>query len=560
MKIVWLVLWLTSIIWAGDSCSQDVKHKLERQYAKSLQEYTLMKYGKKCQLIKGTKNKVIVLIYAESETEEEDRTFKKIIAVFNKKSQKIKEHTLFTYIKNREAYVEDIRIDTKGLKKFSAEDVFSINISYFESHHTIYIHDSSFEIFETNQQKINRLLFKEENYTEQIFENKIITSTIFSELDKKNLEYHAPLFFNRYYSFSHLKRGAEGKLKNWNVELDESAKYIYQEGKYILKKKIYKDIFDLDQIELNSKKGLKYKEIVLRAMLYQIEITKNTVAQYERISNNLKNAGHKSEARFLESKIQEYNPTFKLGKTNSEKELETEVTNVTCGTGGCVMYTQRIGSIEKISDNTRRASYKIEKYIEDKFQHKNKIFIYAKCHKLKNHELSFDSPNDYKTVGTEWRYDFTRQNQKIAFDLCKEFSTPKFEYYLSFESYTTPNKPLIQKNFGRLYRTLLKKAIKEKKPEFAGKYIIAQWGCDEGKNECTTGGIIDASTGKATEFPFKYYAHNGSKEIIYKLNSSLIIFAGDFEFEDGHTEKNRVLFYELKDGEFLFLKGKGYGK
>jgi len=53
---------------------------------------------------------------------------------------------------------------------------------------------------------------------------------------------------------------------------------------------------------------------------------------------------------------------------------------------------------------------------------------------------------------------------------------------------------------------------------------------------------------------FKYYAHNGSKEIIYKLNSSLIVFAGDFEFDDGRKSTNEVRFYEFKDGNFCFWK------
>jgi len=140
----------------------------------------------------------------------------------------------------------------------------------------------------------------------------------------------------------------------------------------------------------------------------------------------------------------------------------------------------------------------------------------------------------------------------------KHVDVPKFTDYTIKTTYSNPNKPLIQKGFGRLYRTLLKKALKEKTPEFAGKHIIAQWGCDDGKNECTTGGVIDASTGKAIEFPFKYYAHNGTKEIIYKLDSSLIVFAGDFEFNDGQKKDNRVLFYEFKDGEFLFLKASEY--
>ena len=175
------------------------------------------------------------------------------------------------------------------------------------------------------------------------------------------------------------------------------------------------------------------------------------------------------------------------------------------------------------------------------------------------HYFFRDKNGDYSFAS--W-YFTSPTNASVRFPLKKidkkDVNVPKFTDYFIESHYSNPNKPLIQKNFGRLYRTLLKKALKEKKPEFAGKHIIVQWGCDDGKNECTTGGVIDASTGKATEFPFKYYAHNGSKEIIYKLNSSLIIFAGDFEFKDGRTEENRVLFYEFKDGEFLFLKASEY--
>lgn len=164
--------------------------------------------------------------------------------------------------------------------------------------------------------------------------------------------------------------------------------------------------------------------------------------------------------------------------------------------------------------------------------------------------------NDLKLETNEQSgYDiYTKENiQKLRY-------IPKYSDYLTKNKYRLSNQPLIQKEFGRLYRTRLKQALKEKKPEFAGKYIIAEWGCDEGKNKCTTGGIIDASTGKATPFPLKYYAHNGAKEIIYRLDSSLIIFAGDFELEDGTKKTNQVRFYEVKDGEFLFLKSTVYKK
>jgi hypothetical protein len=193
-----------------------------------------------------------------------------------------------------------------------------------------------------------------------------------------------------------------------------------------------------------------------------------------------------------------------------------------------------------------------ERTIEDNFNGDWSIKSYRNNGKVNKKQLCYDLK-----INTNYNSGLQIYTDE---DIARINYTPKFADYPPKTTYTNPNKPLIQKGFGRLYRTLLKKALKEKKPEFAGKHIIAQWGCDEGKNECITGGIIDASTGKATEFPFKQYEYNGAKEIIYKLDSSLIIFAGDFEFKDGRKEKNKVLFYEFKNGEFLFLNSKSYEK
>jgi len=215
-----------------------------------------------------------------------------------------------------------------------------------------------------------------------------------------------------------------------------------------------------------------------------------------------------------------------------------------------------------IIKNVSKEDMPIDEKLKKKFQNMDSILVtHRESNNTYKHYFFKDKNGNYSF--SSW-YFTSPTNASIRFPLKtitnNYFKTPKFTNYKIEVTYNQPNKPLLQKNFGRLYRTRLKKALKEKKPEFAGKYIIAQWGCDEGKNKCTTGGVIDTSTGKATEFPFKYYAHNGSKEIIYKLNSSLIIFAGDFRFKDGGTKKNKVLFYEFKDGKFLFLKASEYNK
>ena len=84
---------------------------------------------------------------------------------------------------------------------------------------------------------------------------------------------------------------------------------------------------------------------------------------------------------------------------------------------------------------------------------------------------------------------------------------------------------LVQKGFARSYRTRLKKALANNEIDFAGKYVVARWGCDEGKNSCQTGGIVDTLTGVATPLPFKDYAHNEKKAFYYKADSSLLMVA-----------------------------------
>ena len=53
--------------------------------------------------------------------------------------------------------------------------------------------------------------------------------------------------------------------------------------------------------------------------------------------------------------------------------------------------------------------------------------------------------------------------KEMNIDVTKLMITPKFKNYSILSKYNDKNKPLIQKSFGRLYKTLLKKALKEKK-------------------------------------------------------------------------------------------------
>ncbi|MEQ1545436.1 hypothetical protein [Methyloglobulus sp.] len=146
-------------------------------------------------------------------------------------------------------------------------------------------------------------------------------------------------------------------------------------------------------------------------------------------------------------------------------------------------------------------------------------------------------------------------------------SVPKFSDYPVSEMYMGKNHPLVMDEIGKEFKTRLKDAIKNEKSAFAGHYLIVGWGC--GTGGCNTGAIIDAITGKAYLLPValasvyplkKEFENESGQEHIYKLNSRLMIFAGDIDTSEAGGGDDKIEFYEFKDGKFSFIKSMPYGK
>ncbi len=72
---------------------------------------------------------------------------------------------------------------------------------------------------------------------------------------------------------------------------------------------------------------------------------------------------------------------------------------------------------------------------------------------------------------------------------------PQFRDYPS-TPYAGPNAPLILTREDMYYRTRLREASR-KRPNFAGHYVLATWGCG---TSCTLGAAIDAKTGRVIHF------------------------------------------------------------
>ncbi len=88
---------------------------------------------------------------------------------------------------------------------------------------------------------------------------------------------------------------------------------------------------------------------------------------------------------------------------------------------------------------------------------------------------------------------------------------------------------------------------------FAGRYILAQWGCG---TDCLMGGLIDAKTGKTSMLPFTVCCileegEEDREKMEFRRDSRLIIFNG---LLNENEEGGRSHYYELKDGELKELK------
>lgn len=122
---------------------------------------------------------------------------------------------------------------------------------------------------------------------------------------------------------------------------------------------------------------------------------------------------------------------------------------------------------------------------------------------------------------------------------------PRFEDFPVREFYQGKNAPIrLTSPQAREFRTRLREAA-EQKPNFAGHYILATWGCGSG---CRMPAIIDAKSGKATMIPFTVTTMG--EEVIaplqFNVKSNLLIVNGsrDEGMENGtfyyKWENNRL--------------------
>lgn len=105
---------------------------------------------------------------------------------------------------------------------------------------------------------------------------------------------------------------------------------------------------------------------------------------------------------------------------------------------------------------------------------------------------------------------------------------PRFDDYPALPLFKGQNAPLRLTRESREFKTRLREAAREK-PNFAGHYIVARWGCGSG---CLSGAFIDARSGRVYMLPFTIVCCFGmdldqdAERMEFRPDSKLLIIRG----------------------------------
>jgi len=131
-------------------------------------------------------------------------------------------------------------------------------------------------------------------------------------------------------------------------------------------------------------------------------------------------------------------------------------------------------------------------------------------------------------------------------------TVPRFSDYSVSETHIGQNASIVLKRDDMMYRSRLREAAKEK-PNFAGHFIIAAWGCGA---QCLMGAVINAKTGRVNWIPHTTCCWGTEVDerfepIEFRLNSRLIVFSGLRDEKEGDDGAH---LYKFENGRFVYLR------
>ncbi len=303
-KILVTLLVLTALVLANDECSLDTKpiiSELEKRYSNEIKGLTFQNTTP-CQQIKGSDEYVIYLEYRKPFSDENSDVYSLslALAVVDKSSLKVKQSFFHKNIAQSDAiYIDEVAFDTSLPKGF-----LGFQISFYGSSRVNPFSSSSLFIYKIEDKKL-KLIFSDNLLSYFHGENNMCnyrnSTHTYKFINKSSFKFKSPLYFQHSYAYEESYCKDESKDATWKVALGK-IKWVYKNGVYKQETK-EKKLFDLKQIEANVKKGLKYKKVVLRAMLYEEEISRDNLNHWNNIAYYLQKNGQNREAILLLEEI-----------------------------------------------------------------------------------------------------------------------------------------------------------------------------------------------------------------------------------------------------------------
>ena len=305
-NILKIMILLSSLLWSNSSCGLDTTNivkELEKKYDKEIKGKNFKPQFNStlsvvCQKYFGDKSAILVLPYLKKDETEPNSDYydlSLIIALFDTQTKKIQQ----SYFHENMAHSEDTWF-IKNINVVQNTHPFSVGLEIVrKGASSVYIQwNKSLFLYEKKGKTLNPILLDftyeslEAEYDIDYEEGK---KESFKIKPRKSIMVHPPLLFMHEYKYFNNK-------EFWKVELDPVI-LIFKDGKYQQKSGRNGVIFDLKEIEANVKKGLKYKIKVLKAMLYEVPLTKKSLNDYNNIAYYLQKSKHNKEAIFLLEEI-----------------------------------------------------------------------------------------------------------------------------------------------------------------------------------------------------------------------------------------------------------------
>jgi len=310
MKIKILIMLLfINLLQAENGCNSNVVKKLKNIYTKELQDSSEGDY-QICKEILNQHKEIFLLSYKSYE-DEHGYELSLVIGMVDSQTKKIEQSFFLEEIEESDSfYIDNIELDTQTFQSFSS---FAI----------IFEKSGSSGVYPFSEKRLS--IYKIENKTLKLLLNKKIIEELHGEnngagkghisvkksiyLNKKTDKKYPILKFKNTYRYQEYNYdGSKNKEEKWEVDNYGYLSYKYVKGKYkVLQKKAPK-LFELNQVEAQVKKGLRFKPIVLQAMLFEEMLMKKNVIQYNNIAYYLLKHRHYKGALVILEELVHYFP------------------------------------------------------------------------------------------------------------------------------------------------------------------------------------------------------------------------------------------------------------